>query len=180
MISSLELPLHPKAKDVYQFMAKLTHHAHAQQKYGDKPYTYHLYHVENSFYRLLNKVEILQAMELTGWAQEYSYEDIIYFLRAAALGHDLIEDTDITDMFLREKEIPEFVIQIIVSMTKDDGETLEQYLTRLMGNVFAIFIKKADSFSNLQHSLQEGVPRRIRKYTKTLNYLTGVTPIVIK
>lgn len=174
MFENINMPLNPNAKDVYQFMKRLAKQAHDGQKYGkDKPYYYHLEEVEKCLLLTVGNSELLRTMELTGWNTQYSNWEIRYLLKAACFGHDLIEDTQVTEELLRDKEVPEFVIQIILSVTKDDGELLKDYLSRLVRNPFAVFVKQADSFSNLQHSLLSNWPKGVTKYTFTLNYLAG-------
>lgn len=53
-------------------------------------------------------------------------------LQCIALGHDLVEDTDVTYALLREMGFSERVIIGIRAMTKVRGETNDEYLARIM------------------------------------------------
>jgi hypothetical protein len=167
-----DLPEEFTAKDVYHFMAELSHHAHLGQKYGEKPYTYHLEDVEATFLRLLDLTKIMAVRDSLGFDQ-YSVSDMVLFLRAACLGHDIIEDTDVTADYLREKRLPEFFIQIIVAVTKVKGMSQPQYLSIVKANPLAVLVKTPDSLSNLQHSIQSGWIKGITKYTRVLRFLNG-------
>ncbi len=171
----------PHGKAIHQTMARLSYFAHKDQKYGlILPYTYHLADVEAKILLVNSKRDILVMMDLMGYKEEYSFEGMKNILKALALGHDLIEDTFVTEDTLAQLGFPNFFISAIVAMTKRDGETLEEYINRLIMNPMAIMCKKADSFSNLQHSLHdgdEGAIKRVKKYTQVLRYLSGVDKV---
>lgn len=72
----------------------------------------------------------------------------------AALLHDVVEDTDYTFDDLLSEGFSEEVVELVKLLTKEDGETYNQYLDRLIGsgNVGAMKIKLAD---NTHNSLEE-------------------------
>jgi (p)ppGpp synthase/HD superfamily hydrolase len=99
---------------------------HFYQKYGDRPYYYHLLGVENI------------ASEL-GASDEG---------KLAALLHDVVEDTDAT--FEDVEELAGSEVREIVELLTNSGESYEEYMTRLLssGNRDALIVKLSDSLFN--------------------------------
>lgn len=65
-------------------------------------------------------------------------------LQAIALGHDVVEDTDVTYEDLRNIGATNRVIEGIRSLTKMKGETYEEYQLKVYQNPDAIKVKMAD------------------------------------
>lgn len=65
-------------------------------------------------------------------------------LQCIALGHDVIEDTDVTYKLLVEEGFTERVIQGIRALTKVPGETYDEYKLRVFANPDAMRVKMAD------------------------------------
>ena len=90
------------------------------------------------------------------------------------LGHDLVEDTDVTYLQLREMGFTERVISGIKAMTKVPGETNDEYMERILACEDAIHVKLADLRHNSDIRRLKGVTekdiKRIEKYHKM--YLT--------
>ena len=110
--------------------------------------------------RLLNRMIALAAEK---HANQYDKQGEPYFLhlmqvmrntesndeivQCVAVGHDLIEDTDVT----YEQVLEEFGAEIadgIEAMSKRKGEAYEDYLERVLANPLASRVKMAD----LQHN----------------------------
>lgn len=70
--------------------------------------------------------------------------------RIAAVLHDIIEDTDITEEDLRRYGISEEDICAIVALSRNEGESNKQYIQRVCINPRATRIKLADIEHNLQ------------------------------
>ena len=91
-------------------------------------------------------------------------------LQCIALGHDLVEDTDVTYHQLREMGFSERIIEGIYSMTKQPGRTQEEYLEQVKSNPDAIRVKLADLRHNSDIRRLKGVTekdiKRIEKYHK--------------
>ena len=89
-------------------------------------------------------------------------------LQCIALGHDLIEDTDVTYAQLRFAGFTERIIDGIRALTKVPGETHEEYLTKIKSNPDAIRVKLADLRHNSDIRRLKGVTEkdilRIKKY----------------
>lgn len=89
-------------------------------------------------------------------------------LMCIALGHDLVEDTDVTYAALREMGFSERVIIGIRAMTKVPGETNDEYMERIKACPDAIRVKLADLRHNSDIRRLKGVTekdiKRIEKY----------------
>lgn len=73
-------------------------------------------------------------------------------LKIIALGHDLIEDTMVTEKKLRSLGFSERVIRGIVALTKVDGESYEEYKDKVKANKDAVIVKMADLHHNMDLS----------------------------
>jgi (p)ppGpp synthase/HD superfamily hydrolase len=91
-------------------------------------------------------------------------------LQVIALGHDLVEDTDVTYAELRAMGFTERVIVGIRAMTKVPGETNDEYMDRIKACHDAIRCKLADLRHNSDIRRLKGVTAkdvaRIEKYHK--------------
>ena len=126
-------------------------HAHAGQRYGELPYTYHLESVA-SHVRAATRVP----------ASIYDQEVI-----AAAWLHDAIEDTELTRDGISQQVSPR-VARIVDAVTDGTGSNraerkLRPY--RLIPTVpGAVLVKVADRLANLDHCLRTGNTRLMRMY----------------
>jgi (p)ppGpp synthase/HD superfamily hydrolase len=73
-------------------------------------------------------------------------------LLCIAVGHDLLEDTDVTVKMLREWGFTSRVVNGIVSLTKVDGESYGMYKAKVMMSPDAIKVKIADLTHNMDLS----------------------------
>jgi (p)ppGpp synthase/HD superfamily hydrolase len=91
-------------------------------------------------------------------------------LQIIGLGHDLVEDTDVTYAQLREMGFTERVIIGIRAMTKVPGETNDEYMDRIKACPDAIRVKLCDLRHNSDIRRLKGVTekdvKRIEKYHK--------------
>lgn len=81
-------------------------------------------------------------------------------LQCIALGHDVIEDTDVTYADLRDAGISERVIAGIAALTKLPGETLAEYKTRVFSNTDAMRVKLCDLRHNTDIRRLKGVRQK--------------------
>jgi (p)ppGpp synthase/HD superfamily hydrolase len=65
-----------------------------------------------------------------------------------AIGHDLLEDTDVTPEMLRSIGCSTRVVNGIIAMTRVEGQSYEDYQKQIMAKDDAILVKMAD----LQHN----------------------------
>lgn len=157
----------------YNKMHQLVKKAHLGQMYGEHPYLYHSEQVDKLVTQVNSKKQILKCMDITGVLSDYSYSDVVWLLRTAALAHDLYEDTEWKENDLLDQGFNLFVELAVIALTKKPDECKKRYLVRLCRNPWAVLIKKADSFTNLLHSLLEGHIGRVMKYTDNLQILGG-------
>jgi (p)ppGpp synthase/HD superfamily hydrolase len=67
---------------------------------------------------------------------------------AAALLHDVIEDTPVTAAELIAAGIPAPVVDAVNAVTKREGEPVEKYFERVRSNAWAVLVKTADIADN--------------------------------
>jgi (p)ppGpp synthase/HD superfamily hydrolase len=91
-------------------------------------------------------------------------------LQCMALGHDLIEDTDVTYKQLREAGMTERIIAGISALTKQPGETYDEYKQNVFANRDAMLVKLCDLRHNTDIRRLKGVTdkdiERIAKYQR--------------
>jgi len=89
-------------------------------------------------------------------------------LQCIALGHDVIEDTKVTYVQLRELGITDRIIEGIRALTKIPGETYDEYKERVFANEDAMRVKMADLRHNTDIRRLKGVTEkdiaRVAKY----------------
>ena len=120
---------------------------HEGQKYGIKPYTYHLQAVAES-------VGDDPTMKVIAWL------------------HDILEDTECTEAELRAV-FSSKIVDAVVAMTKIEGEEYSDYIERVKSNPLAQDVKIHDTLCNLTESVKTNQWGRVRKYTKQLTLLVG-------
>ncbi len=95
--------------------------------------------------------------------------------RMAALLHDVVEDTDWTLEALREKGLPESVVEAVDCLTRRDDETYEDFVVRCKPNPIARQVKLADIQDNMDlNRLDEIRPSdidRLSRYKSARNVL---------
>ncbi len=78
-------------------------------------------------------------------------------LMCIALGHDVIEDTSVTYRDLREAGISERVIAGIRALTKQPGQTYDEYKQEVFSNEDAMRVKMADLRHNTDIRRLKGI-----------------------
>lgn len=81
-------------------------------------------------------------------------------LQCIALGHDVIEDTSVTYQDLRSAGMSERVIEGIRALTKQPGETYDEYKERVFANRDAMLVKRCDLRHNTDIRRLKGVSER--------------------
>ena len=91
-------------------------------------------------------------------------------LMCMALGHDVIEDTSVTYQDLRDQGISERVIAALKCLTKQPGQTLDEYKAAVFSNPDAMRVKLADLRHNSDIRRLKGVTEkdmeRMAKYQR--------------
>lgn len=99
-------------------------------------------------------------------------------LSAAAVLHDIIEDTNMTYSNLREAGLSEKVLNLIALLTHTKDERYETYINIIAMNTDAIKIKLADLAHNMQIQRMECLINsdcsRIAKYHKAYHQLYDI------
>lgn len=89
-------------------------------------------------------------------------------LMCMALGHDVIEDTDVTYKDLRDAGMTERIIAGITALTKQRGQTYEEYKQCIFASEDAMRVKMADLRHNTDIRRLKGVTEkdlaRVAKY----------------
>lgn len=129
---------------------------HAGQKYGeDEPYWHHLGFVV-SIVKQMNPAD--DRLPVIGWL------------------HDVLEDTECSGELLGLLFDGD-IVDAVIAMTKGfykTSETKDEYLIRCKANPLARQVKMADSFCNLQRSMQRVDLKRVQKYGSNLAFLAAV------
>ena len=98
--------------------------------------------------------------------------------KIVALLHDTIEDTDVTANYLREQGFPEEIIDGVLSVTKREGETYDDFVKRAAENPIGKEVKKADLEDNMDirrlKEITETDVERLRKYLRAWLYLNNL------
>ena len=81
-------------------------------------------------------------------------------LNCIALGHDLIEDTKISYAELREAGMTERVVKGIDALTKQRGQTLDEYKQVVFSNVDAMRVKLCDLRHNSDIRRLKGITEK--------------------
>lgn len=106
---------------------------------------------------------ILHPLRVMSYLKEDDEE-----LQCIALGHDVIEDTKVTYKDLRDAGISERVINGIWRLTKQPGQTYDEYKEGVFSSVDAMKVKLCDLRHNTDIRRLKGVTEkdiaRIAKY----------------
>ena len=99
-------------------------------------------------------------------------------LKCIAVLHDVIEDTDVTADDLRALGMSDRVIDGVLAMTHEDGESYEDYIKKLSSNIDSVIVKKEDLRHNSDITRIKGLRdkdiARIEKYHRAYTHLCVV------
>lgn len=101
--------------------------------------------------------------------------------KIVAILHDTMEDCGISENELRQKHIPQHLIEAVVAISKitypsGRGELTELYLDRVKANPLALEVKLADIAHNTSYERMVQLKKKTRirltkKYAEALEYL---------
>ena len=98
--------------------------------------------------------------------------------KIVALLHDTIEDTDVTADYLRKEGFPEEILSAILSVTKQEGESYEDFVRRASENSIGREVKIADLEDNMDIRRLRVITNedvvRLQKYLRAWNYLINL------
>lgn len=121
-------------------LAKRTHASQVDQ--AGRPYLGHVLRVADAVRRDTERFAALIGD--VGWGRR-SGEDVA---RIAAVLHDILEDTDVTDEDLREAGCDDALMESLVALTRPEGEAYSDFLERLSADPVAVMVKRADIADN--------------------------------
>lgn len=91
--------------------------------------------------------------------------------------HDIVEDTEWTFEKLETEGFPEHIINALKYLTKNESETYEEFINRVITNNIAVNVKINDLTDNLDvkryKELNEKDIERIKKYLRWYHFLTS-------
>ena len=97
--------------------------------------------------------------------------------KMVALLHDTIEDTEITTEDLLSEGFPPYIVEAILSISRNEDETYEEFVKRTSLNPLGRAVKLYDLEDNMDISRLEQVTEkdldRLNKYIKAYRYLKG-------
>ena len=96
--------------------------------------------------------------------------------KIVALLHDTIEDTGVTAEYLRSEGFPDEIVGGVLSVTKREGESYDDFVRRAAENTIGREVKIADLEDNMDIRRLEKITdediTRLRKYLRAWQYLT--------
>lgn len=95
--------------------------------------------------------------------------------KTVALLHDVVEDSNISLLDLKEMNFPSEVVEAVALLTKDKTISYQAYLEKIKGNEIARKVKLADLTHNSDISrlidITPADEKRIQKYRQAIKYL---------
>ena len=96
--------------------------------------------------------------------------------KIVALLHDTIEDTGVTEEYLRREGFPDEIISGVLSVTKRDKEEYDDFVRRAAENTIGRVVKIADLEDNMDirrlPEMTDYDVARLRKYLRAWQFLT--------
>ncbi|HEV3051146.1 MAG TPA: HD domain-containing protein [Longimicrobium sp.] len=100
--------------------------------------------------------------------------------RMAAVLHDVVEDTDWTLDALRERGFPDEVVDAVDHLTRREGESYDEFVTRAAAHPVARRVKLADLEDNMDvrrtGTLSDKDVERLGRYLRAWRRLTHDLP----
>lgn len=131
---------------------KFVENKHGNQKYGDKPYIYHILNVKDICDKYIN---------LYNWSV---YDK--YVIETSVMCHDLLEDTDTTKDELIElfgKDVYKIVFNV-TGIGDNRKERNQDAYNKIPTDDRSIFVKLCDRISNMKESMTNH--RKMEKYKR--------------
>jgi (p)ppGpp synthase/HD superfamily hydrolase len=128
--------------------------AHKDQKYGDKPYSYHLEQVVENVKLRMKDDPLLSTYVAVAWL------------------HDTMEDCGVTFKQI-EDEFGLAIADAVKRLTKTRENTYEHYLAGCIVSAVAREVKICDTMANLNESFRNNREKGMLKYPKQLAILTA-------
>ena len=114
-----------------------------QSRRDGTPYIYHPF-------------KVAEIVKNAGYGLEYQITAIL---------HDILEDTNTTEEYLREF-FDEEIVNAVILCTKTDELSEEDYINNVLHNKIATVVKSADRIHNILDSVEFGDKKFQKKYLK--------------
>jgi len=129
---------------------------------GGNDYIEHLYAVENSIWDLLHNIECCKIDDIEVY-------DTLRKALIVALLHDILEDTECTELQLREAGCDDEIIDAIKSVTRrKDEHNYFDFIKRAKQNKIGRIVKRFDLENNMDirrlNKLEDYDLKRLKKY----------------
>ncbi|MFJ2584384.1 HD domain-containing protein [Streptomyces sp. NPDC087538] len=133
--------------------------AHAEQRdKAGRPYTEHL-------------AAVAEGVRIRGGSDEQI---------AAAWLHDAVEDGALSERWLADAALPQQVKEMVLAVSKRDGEDLRSYTRRILDTPGALLIKESDLAHNADPArlavLEPATRTRLTEKYAQVRALLGLTP----
>lgn len=115
---------------------------HWKQRYGNKPYSFHL----------------MDVMEIAQDLAEIYLPEKVEILTASAALHDVLEETDTNFVQLVNifgLEVAEIVYAVTDELGRNRAERKAKTYPKIKANRFAVLVKLADRISNVRHAMNQ-------------------------
>lgn len=124
---------------------------------------------------------IMHPMRVASMVAEEGYNE---YAIAAALLHDVLEDVELSSTQYADFEyFPNQVKNAVDALTKQKGQTLDEYYRRILPNAYACIVKARDVIDNLRRISQvsnlDDRKRLLRKYETCLELLWENNPSIM-
>lgn len=141
---------------------------------------------KEEYAKLLDKAALICVTKHTGQRDKMGCAYFQHPMRVAmrcctdeekmvALLHDTIEDTDVTPEYLLAEGFPQSVVDGILSVTKRNGESYEDFVARAKQNPLGRVVKLQDLEDNLDifrlTALDADMTARYNKYLAAYRFL---------
>lgn len=115
---------------------------------------------------ITHPIAVCEIVKEQGYGEDY---------QIAALFHDLLEDTDATEMDILQYGNPE-ILTAVKLLTKQKGYDMAQYIAEIKNNEIAFVVKGADRLHNLRCALVAGENFKRKYVAETLNWYLDFSP----
>lgn len=163
--------VHPDPTCAAEAFARAKHKGQVDK--GGHPYVHHLERVSFRATMLCTDSELPALAK--EWVAQETPERAAYVCRQIGWLHDVVEDTEATLDDLKKAGFEASVLEGVMAMTKQEGESRKNYLRRVKKTPQAIICKLADIEDNMDLSRLEQVTgrdeRRTEVYRCNLAYL---------
>lgn len=145
--------------------------------YGMQQYTHAVEFAFNAHEGQVDKGGNPYKYHLSAVAENPSVRSEGYLMQAAAVLHDVLEDTDVTVDNLREEGFSDFIIGTVDFLTRKESESYKDYIIRCKDHHFARIIKIADMEDNMDvrrmSTMDDDYVSLLKRYQRAYRYISS-------